>query len=150
MQVSQKCQYALRAIFQLAVQEGTGPVKIAQVAKKQAIPVKFLEVILGQLKQGQFVKSTRGAEGGYELNRNSGELTVGEVMRFIEGSLGPVDCLLGNFEDNKCPFNGDCVFLPMWEKVQDAVSNVYDMTTFKDLVNDHIKRSEKNIQSYSI
>jgi len=151
MQVSQKCQYALRAVFELSLRSGEGPVKIAEIAKAQAIPPRFLELILGQLKKGKFVKSKRGNEGGYELMRSPDELTVGELIRFVEGPFVPVDCMIGKADkDNRCPFYGDCVFLPMWEKVQKAISDVYDSTTLQDLVDEERKRTGHCVSRYAI
>ena len=76
MMVSQKCQYALRATFELARRQGEGPIRIADLASAQAIPGKFLELILCDLKQGQFVESRRGRRGGYLLARPAAELPV--------------------------------------------------------------------------
>ena len=135
--MSQKCQYALRAIFELAKEHNRGPVKIAEIAKIQAIPQRFLEVILLQLKQGGFVDSLRGNEGGYFLIQSPEVLTVGEIIRFIQGPLAPVSCVMNNFKSSKCTLYEGCVFLPMWEKVQKAVSDVYDGTTFQDLISIH-------------
>jgi len=149
MLISQKCQYALRAIFELAKRRGNGPVKIADVAKAQAIPVRFLEVILSQLKQGGFVESRRGSRGGYELARLAPELTVGEIIRFVEGPFGPVVCAMGN-RNSECPLYGNCVFLPMWEKVRVAISAVYDTTTLQDLVDDDARSQGRYVPSYSI
>lgn len=132
--VSQKCQYALRAVFELSLRHGGPPINTAEIAQSQAIPLRFLEVILNQLKQARFVKSVRGKEGGYLLARLPEEITVGEVIRFIEGQLAPVECVLGTEEEKDCPFYGSCVFLPMWEEVEKALSGVYDQTTFYDLV----------------
>src|SRR6266550_9618958 len=84
MNVSVKGEYALQAIFDLAVQDSPDPVKIADIAKRQSIPQKFLELILASLKQGGFVNSRRGAEGGYRLAKPANEITVGEVLRFVE------------------------------------------------------------------
>ena len=131
--LSQKCQYALRASFHLAKHYGLGPVRIAEIAEAQAIPKRFLEVILSQLKQGGFVVSHRGNEGGYELDRDPSGLTVGEVIRFVEGPIGPVGCMASDSKSG-CPLRGACVFLPMWEKVRNRVEGVYDNTTFRDLV----------------
>ena len=133
MLVSQKCQYALRAIFELARRVGDRPVKIADIADAQAIPPRFLEVILGQLKQGKFVSSQRGSEGGYRLARQASGLTVGEIVRFVQGPIGPVGCLTAD-PDQTCPLYGECAFLPMWKKVNSAISSVYDTTTFQDLL----------------
>lgn len=133
MFVSQKSQYAIRSIFELAKRKGQGPVKIADIAQAQAIPIRFLENILSQLKQAGFVSSQRGNRGGYILARPPEKLTVGDVMRFMQGPVGPVECLIDGSK-GKCSFYGKCVFLPMWEKVQKAISDVYDNTTFQDLV----------------
>ena len=149
MFVPQKCQYGLRALFELARHEGAGLVKTAAIAKAQAIPVRFLEVILSQLRQGRFVASKRGSKGGYLLIRSPGELTIGEVIRFIQGPIGPVECVVDSSVDS-CPLYGDCAFRPVWEKVQKAISDIYDNITFQDLV-DQEKQKEKNpVPRYSI
>ena len=151
MVVTQKCQYALRAIFELAGRFGQGPVKIADIAEAQAIPVRFLEVILSQLKQGGFVASQRGNEGGYQLVRQPEGLTVGEVMRFVQGPLGPVDCLSDD-PAQKCPLRGQCAFLSMWQEVREVTENVYDTKTFQGLIDEHSSRegSGQYVPCYSI
>src|SRR3954470_23527783 len=85
MNISVKGEYALQAIFDLCSRPGGHPVKIADIAQRQRIPQKFLELILASLKQGGFVESRRGAEGGYLLSRPAESLSVGEVLRFLEG-----------------------------------------------------------------
>ena len=87
MAVSSKCYYALRAIYALAEHASVEPLKIADIADRELIPIRFLEVILGQLKGGGFVRSRRGAEGGYFLARRPDEITVGEVVRAMDGPL---------------------------------------------------------------
>jgi len=150
MRISQKCQYALRAIFELAKRNGQGPVKIGEVARVQAIPTRFLEVILRQLKQAGFVDSQRGNEGGYLLTRSPEELSVGDVIRYVQGSIGPVMCVLGEHNNNKCPLYGDCVFLPMWKEVQHAILEVYDKTTFQSLVDREKQMHDDYVPGYSI
>src|SRR5437763_11550690 len=93
MSVSSKCYYAIRAIYALAEHGGTEPLKIAEIAERELIPIRFLEVILGQLKGGGFVQSRRGAEGGYRLARAADQLTVGEIMRYVDGPIAPVECV---------------------------------------------------------
>jgi Rrf2 family transcriptional regulator, cysteine metabolism repressor len=151
MQISQKCQYALRALFYLAIRNGEGPVRIADIAENQAIPARFLEAILAQLKQGKFVASQRGNVGGYYLVRSPKELTVGEVIRFVEGPLSPVACLDDADRDpERCALYGDCVFMPMWERAEQAISEVYDQTTFQSLVDQERTRSKRIESTYSI
>ncbi len=147
--ISQKSQYALRAIFELAKQYGQGLVKVTVVADAQAIPPRFLEVILGQLKQNGLVVSKRGCDGGYELIRPPDELTVGEVLRFVQGPLGPVECIADGKRDS-CPTEGPCPFHHMWERVRDAMSGVYDSTTFQDLIESEKRTNQRYVPSYSI
>jgi Rrf2 family transcriptional regulator, cysteine metabolism repressor len=124
MNISVKGEYALHAIFDLALQKAGEPIKIADIARRQRIPQKFLELILAGLKQGGFVESRRGAEGGYLLSRVPEAITVGQVMRYVEGSKSSKPARKQNAAD---PF-GD-----IWKRVDQAVSDVIDQTTFAEL-----------------
>jgi len=148
MNVSQKCQYALRAVFELAKRPSVKPTPVAEIAAAQAIPPRFLEIILGQLKQGGFVESRRGARGGYFLTASAGELTVGEIIRFVDGPVGPVDCVAAG-RDGDCPLLGRCAFMGMWERARDAVTEVYDATTFEGLMKEEQAAGEY-VASYCI
>ena len=134
MRISQKSLYALRAIFELAKCCDGDLVKIVDIAEAQAIPKSFLEVILGQLKQGGFVESRRGSGGGYVLVRDPKTLTVAEIMEFIHGPVGPIPCLMTKFKADKCSLHSSCIFKGMWERVHDAIAEVYTSTTIADLV----------------
>jgi Rrf2 family transcriptional regulator, cysteine metabolism repressor len=123
MNVSVKGEYALQAIFDLANQSTREPVKIADIAKRQKIPQKFLELILAGLKQGGFVESRRGAEGGYLLARPPEAVTVGEVLRYVEGPR-----VTRKSKGSEQPLSR------LWERVDQAVSEVIDHTTFAELV----------------
>jgi len=133
MNLSRKCQYALRATFELAKRRYEGPVKISDIAAAQAIPPRFLELILNELKQGDFVRSRRGATGGYELAVSPRALTVGRIIEFIDGPVSPVKCLAGDAPSD-CPLLGRCAFMDLWRRAREAVSGVYDNTTLEDLV----------------
>src|SRR6266581_838813 len=102
MNISVKGEYALHAVFDLSTQTPGQPVKIADIAKRQKIPQKFLELILASLKQGGFVESRRGAEGGYLLARPADSVTVGEVLRYVEG---PPDKQRGRRKGVATPFS---------------------------------------------
>ncbi len=150
MFVTQKCQYAIRAIFEIAKRESDRPVTSAVIARAQAIPPRFLEAILNELKQARFVRSRKGRKGGYSLNCSPASLSVGDIVRFIQGEIGPVDCVTDNVGKKKCPLHGGCVFLPMWEKAGKAISNVYNNVTIKDLVEQDKERSQKYVPYYNI
>jgi len=133
MLITKKNQYALRAIFELAKQWGQGPIKISDIADAQNIPVRFLEVILGQLKGSGLVKSKRGYTGGYELVPSPADITVGRIMRFMQREIEQTECVALVPESN-CPFVSNCAFFPMWSKVKDAIFEVYDQTSIQDLL----------------
>jgi Rrf2 family protein len=133
MAVTQKCQYALRALFELARRKGEGPVPAGGIADRQAIPKRFLEVILHQLRQGGFVDSQRGKDGGFFLSRPAEDVTVGEIIRFMDGPISPVDCHRER-PGHGCPLRGDCVFRGLWDEARLALERVYDTRTLRDLV----------------
>lgn len=120
MNISVKTEYALQAIFDLASQPQGEPVKIADIAKRQNIPQKFLELILASLKQGGFVESRRGAEGGYRLARPAEEITVGQVLRYVE-------------DGRKTTRRPPEAFADLWARVDAAVGALIDSTTFAEL-----------------
>jgi Rrf2 family cysteine metabolism transcriptional repressor len=133
MNISVKGDYALKAIFDLSHRGRSRPVKIAEIAARQKIPQKFLELILAQLKQGGFVHSRRGAEGGYLLARGPESITVGEVLRFVEGPLSPGERQARRAGPSRRAAALETPFTEMWQRVDRAVSEVIDRTSFADL-----------------
>jgi len=144
-----KCQYALRALFELGLRDPGQPVKIHQIAAAQNIPPRFLEVILNQLRHAGFVESRRGNEGGYMLARAAEDLTVGEVIRYIHG---PIIMTTDNeLEPNGTNvFYGDHAFKQLWESVNSAISQVCDNTTFAELVEYEKAKKTARVPNYSI
>ncbi|MEO8097978.1 MAG: Rrf2 family transcriptional regulator [Acidobacteriota bacterium] len=132
-----KSAYALHAIFDLATQPQDQPVKIADIAKRQQIPQKFLELILASLKQAGFVESRRGAEGGYRLAKPADQLTVGQVLRFVEqakqGRVDPRD-----------------PFADLWKRVDAAMDGLLDNTTFAELVRRWKEAQTKYVANWDI
>lgn len=148
MSVSQKCQYALRAVFELAKRQGEGAVSSTQIAAVQAIPPRFLELILGQLRRGGFVQSRRGIRGGYMLVVEPKDVNVRQIVEFVDGPITPVRCLTDS-KGNSCPFHSGWAFVDMWHQAARAVTDVYDKTTFQDLI-DQEAAAGGYVASYSI
>lgn len=148
MLLSQKTQYALRSIFEIARRNTKEPVPLSAVAKVQAIPLRFLEVIMGQLRQAGFVESRRGKHGGYILARSPAELTVGEIIVFLEGNLNIVECIVGKGSERCSLYGENCVFLPLWDRVNAAIGGVLDQTTFQDLLDRD--QNNKAVPNYTI
>jgi len=133
MLITQKHKYALRAIFELAKRYNHGQVKLADIAEAQAIPLRFLEVIMAELKPSGLVASKRGYYGGYTLLRRPANITVGDIFRFLDDVQSQDRCNACDAREN-CPLHGRCAFMPMWDRVQNAIYNVYDHTTIQDLL----------------
>ena len=133
MIVTQKNQYAIRAIYELACHKGDDPLKIADIAKAQAIPMRFLEVILAKMKRSGMVTSKRGYAGGYTLVRPPDQIKVVEVLQHMQDNSRPVRCTACEIKGN-CPFDQNCVFLPMWQAVENAIAGVLSNTTIADLM----------------
>ena len=149
MNISQKCQYAMRAVFELARRYGDGPTTVAEIARIQAIPHKFLELILGELKQGRFVESRRGPRGGYLLVSDPDKVAVGQIIRFVDGPIAPVDCR-ANHSGGGCPLQSRCAFKGMWTLAGDAIADVYDQTSFQDLLDEQQAAGEDVAAAYCI
>ncbi|MHC4758628.1 MAG: RrF2 family transcriptional regulator [Planctomycetota bacterium] len=144
--ISQKCRYALRAVFELAWRDSKTPVKIHEIAKTQKIPQRFLEVILAELKHGRFLISKRGNDGGYFLAMPSYNITVGQIINFIEGGSKR------RLEKERLNYYvpGDYVFEKLWNNVSLAISDAYHKTTFYDLVQQERQISKKYVPNYAI
>jgi Rrf2 family protein len=138
MLVTQKMQYALRAIFALAKNIEQGPLKTAEIAESQSIPVRFLEVILNHLKRAGLVTSKRGFQGGYQLARPPEHITVRDVFHGLDEATESYTCVSCTSQCN-CPFYGQCAFMPLWEELQSAVDAVFGKTTIRTLMNNEEK-----------
>jgi Rrf2 family protein len=132
MSISQKCQYAVRALLELAKRYGQAPVPSGEVAARQAIPQRFLENILNELKTAGLVDARRGVQGGFGLACKPEELTVGRVIRLVDGPLDPVRCTKGP-AGRDCPLKERCSLLAVWQEAKAAVEAVYDRVTFAEL-----------------
>jgi Rrf2 family protein len=121
----------LKAVLDLALHYGSDLVTIGAMAKRIDAPVKFLEQILAELKKGGFVESRRGKVGGFLLTKAPDKITVGDVIRFVEGPIEPIACVKQGYSD--CRDVRRCVFKKIWQDVSKNISDVVDHITFKEL-----------------
>jgi Rrf2 family transcriptional regulator, cysteine metabolism repressor len=146
MKVSYKTDYALKTLLELALKYNN-VVSIQALARRGDIPYKFLEQVLLVLKKGGFVDSKRGVNGGYFLSKPPEYITIGDVVRFIEGPVEPIPCVGRNNYEACKDFEG-CVFKDVWSEVNKSVSGVIDRVTFAELVKKSESRKTKK-ESYS-
>lgn len=144
MKISTKGRYALRLMLDIATDTSGEPVKIKDVAARQEISEKYLEQIIAVLNKAGFVRSIRGAQGGYLLAKQPVEYTVGMILRLVEGSMAPVECL--EFDNNTCHRQDSCVTLILWEKINNAVKSVIDTVTLADMID----WQQEKLENYSI
>jgi len=132
MKLSTRGEYASLAILDITLAQDGGPVKIREIGARQGIPRKYLENILLTLQRSGIVRSKRGAHGGYYLARPAGAITVGEVIRAMDGPLAPIGCVSVSAYE-QCPREGTCGLKWVWQEVRDSISDILDHTTFADV-----------------
>ncbi|NQT01888.1 MAG: Rrf2 family transcriptional regulator [Planctomycetes bacterium] len=148
MKISKKCQYALKAILELARRNTGQAVKTHDIAVSQRISQRFTEIILNELKHGGFVESRRGNEGGYLLARDPKALTVREVIEYIQGTISVAPEALKDNGDTS--LFGNEAFKELWQEVNGAVSEVCENKTFADLIDFEKAKREKCVPNYNI
>ncbi len=131
MRISAKGEYAIKAMLDLSLHDGMTLQPIQGIAARQRIPQRYLEQVLLQLKRAGFLSSKRGSSGGYRLSRAADEITVGEVLRAVEGSAGGLEVSRRPGRSSPDDAGGDLAEL--WREVADAVSAVVDRVTLEDL-----------------
>lgn len=140
MRITYKGDYALKALLDLSLHYGKGLSTIHDIAKRIHAPVKFLEQVLLELKSAGFVGSRRGKVGGYLLAKPPDEITLGEVVRFIDGPIEPIACVEKNYSG--CTDLYICVFRPIWSQISKSISETVDNVTFGKLAS-KIQASKK-------
>ena len=131
MKITYRGDYALKAVLDLALHYGSELVTIHDMAKRIDAPVKFLEQVLLELKRGGFIESRRGKVGGFLLSRSPDKITIGQVIRFVEGPIEPIACVREGYA--ACRDVYKCVFKKIWQDVACATSDIIDNVTFADL-----------------
>ncbi len=149
MFISTQCQYALRAVYEIALSNHGGVMTIGDIAKAQRVPRRYLEGILNQLRKGGLLEAQRGRSGGYRLAKSADEITVGDVVRLIDGPIRAVECV-AEARTTDCPMRAACVFLPTWKKVQQAIDQALDSTDFLHLVKLEKETRREGCSNYSI
>ncbi|HIJ70887.1 MAG TPA: Rrf2 family transcriptional regulator [Planctomycetes bacterium] len=138
MKLSSRSRYGLRAVLDLALHYGKGPLQIRAIAAREEISNKYLEQLMTILKTSGLVRSLRGPKGGYILSKPPDQIKLKEVITALEGPLFPVECLQ---HPQFCPHCAECITRQVWADVQEAMLGVLEATNMQDLV-DRVKTSE--------
>lgn len=133
MKISTKGRYGLRAMIDIAQYSEIEPVSISSIALRQGISEGYLEQLVTKLKKADLIRSIRGAGGGYILAKETEDISVGDVLRALEGSLEPVECS-ANSPNESCEAAGSCVTKYVWQKINDSINRTVDEMKIKELV----------------
>lgn len=143
MKLSTKGEYGLRAMFDLAQRVGEGPISLKSVAERQEISEHYLEQLIAGLRKAGLVKSIRGAQGGYMLAREAGEIKVGDIIRVLEGPIAPMDCV-SEEDPEQCSRGESCITKNIWRKVRDSITDVLDSITLQDMCDEAEEARQKS------
>ncbi len=135
MKLSTKGRYGLRAVLDLALNSSKEEVvPLSEIAMRQNISISYLEQLASKLRKAGIVTSTRGAQGGYQLAKDPEKLSVGDILRALEGNLQPVDCAEITGDGDSCLTSSSCVTKYVWIRISDSISNAVDTIMLSELM----------------
>jgi len=147
VKLSTRARYGTRALLQMALRQGEEPVLLKDIAEKQQISVQYLEHLVSPLIAGGVLRSTRGARGGISLVRSPAQIKLSEVIKLLEGSMAPVDCVNN---PGICARAGFCVTRDIWSELQNAMNEVLESVTLQNLVERHREKAQHQEVMYYI
>lgn len=142
MKLSTKGRYGVRAMFDLALHHGEGAIPLRSIAERQNISENYLEQLIAVLRKEGLVNSVRGAHGGYLLAKKPVEITIGDIVRALEGPIAPADCVAEESEEN-CKNTEDCITRLIWKELQESINEVLDSINLEDLRQEAIDAKQK-------
>ena len=143
MKISTKGRYVLRMMIDIAMNQNEGPVSVRDIARRQSLSDKYLEQIITQANKAGLLKSIRGAGGGYQLSRPAKDISVGEILRVMEGSLSPVECVRERVEEPApCQNAGECATYELWRDIKTAVDQVIDNRSLQDMIDNYLRKNQ--------
>jgi len=136
MRISSKGHYGLLAVAELARRYDQGLISLAEIATVEHLPLPYLEQIIAPLRVAGVVEATRGLHGGYRLARHPSNVTVGEVVRWLEGPIALVECTTEGYQAGACEREAGCTSRGVWKQVSDAINDVLNTLTLASLIAD--------------
>lgn len=136
MKISTKGRYGLRAVIDIAIHGESEPVSLSDIAIRQNLSISYLEQLIAKLKKANIVTSVRGAKGGYSLAAPQDKISVGDILRALEGDLSPVNCSEVIENGEPCKDSGQCITKVVWRRISDSINNAVDNLMLSDLLKD--------------
>ena len=133
MRLSTKGRYGVRAMFDLAMHSGEGAIALKSVAQREHISEKYLEHLFASLKKAGLIHSIRGAQGGYRLARSPEDITLGDIIRVLEGPIAPTECVVDDVGKEQCDRSSECIMRSVWCRVKDEINDTLDSYTLAQI-----------------
>jgi Rrf2 family protein len=147
MKISTKIRYGTRAMLELALHYGEGPIELKEIAKKENISIKYLEQVIIPLRTAGLVKSMRGSKGGYSLAKPPSEVILNDLIEILDGPVNLIECL----QDPKiCQKTPSCVTRDIWKEVSDAINRIFHSITLQDMINRKREKESRIPPMYQI
>ncbi|WP_039655663.1 RrF2 family transcriptional regulator [Clostridium tyrobutyricum] len=143
MKLSTKGRYGVKAMVDLAIHYSDEPLSIKSISERQDISEYYLEQLFSPLRKAKLIKSVRGAQGGYILNRHPKDIKVGDIMKVLEGPIEISECI-DDTDGNSCNNTECCATRLLWSKIKDSIDKVMESTTLQDIVDDYNSINKKN------
>jgi Rrf2 family cysteine metabolism transcriptional repressor len=147
MKLSTRTRYGTRALLELALHKGEGPIFLKEIARQQQISLPYLEHLVAPLISGGIIRSTKGPRGGISLARKPEEIKLSEITQLLEGSVAPVECVNS---PEVCNRSGTCATRDIWSRLKEAMDGVLESTTLQDLVERQKKKGQPESAMYYI
>ncbi len=143
MKLSTKGRYGLKAMFDLALNDGSGPVSLTAISERQGISIHYLEQLVSPLRKAGLLKSVRGAQGGYLLAKLPAEISVREILELLEGPLAPAACVTD--EKNSCSHSDLCVSRMIYDRIYASINEVVDNISLQDMLDEQYRNLQDSI-----
>lgn len=147
MKISTKSRYGIRALYDLTIHQGKGPVQLRDIARRQMLSEKYLEQLMSKLKNNGLIRSVRGPQGGYFLKRSAEDILVLEIFEILEGPLEPVPC---TSSEHHCSLTTVCAAHDLWEKLKYSFKDVLESITLADLAREQRIKENQWVNMYYI
>lgn len=147
MKLSTKGRYGLKAMFDLALNDGSGPISLGAIAERQGISIHYLEQLVSPLRKAGLLKSVRGAQGGYLLAKPPSEISVREILELLEGPLAPASCVTDS--KNSCENSDYCVSRMIYDRIYESINEVVDNISLQDMLDEQYRNLQDSIPDMS-
>lgn len=144
VKISTKGRYGLRAVIDIAMFSEEEPAPLSDIAIRQNLPISYLEQLVAKLRKAGIVNSIRGAKGGYTLAKPAAEISVGDVLRALEGDLNPVDCAEITGGTTECSGSDLCVTKYVWKRISDSINNTVNTLMLSELMDESDRIKKEN------